>query len=37
MADRLNRGRLYRIIAGGVSALVLCAIAVFMAARHFAA
>jgi hypothetical protein len=36
MAYRLTRNRLYRILAGAASALVVCGLAVFAAARHFA-
>jgi hypothetical protein len=36
MAYRLTRDQLYRSLAGAASALVICAIAVFAAARHFA-
>jgi hypothetical protein len=36
MAYRLTRARLYRTLAGAASALVLCGIAIFAAARHFA-
>ncbi len=36
MAYRLTRNRLYRILAGAASALVICGLAVFAAARHFA-
>lgn len=36
MAYRLTRDQLYRSLAGAASALVICGIAVFAAARHFA-
>jgi len=36
MAYRLARNRLYRRLAGAASALVICGLAVFVAARHFA-
>jgi len=36
MAYRLSRARLYRSLAGAASALILCGIAVFATARHFA-
>ena len=36
MAYRLTRNRLHRILAGAASALVICGLAVFAAARHFA-
>jgi hypothetical protein len=36
MVYRSTRARLYRIIIGAASALVVCAIAIFTAARHFA-
>jgi hypothetical protein len=36
MVYRFTRARLYRIIIGAVSATVVCAIAIFTAARHFA-
>jgi hypothetical protein len=37
MACRLSRARLYRSLAGAASALILCGVAVFTIARHFAA
>jgi hypothetical protein len=36
MVYRFTRARLSRTLVGAVSALVLCAIAIFAAARHFA-
>jgi len=36
MAYRLSRNRLYRSLVGAASALILCGLAVFAAARHFA-
>jgi hypothetical protein len=36
MVYRLTRNRLYRSLAGAASALVICGLAVFAAARHFA-
>jgi hypothetical protein len=37
MSRHLTRDRLYRSIAGAVSLLVLCGIAIFVLSRHFAA
>jgi hypothetical protein len=31
------RARLYRVMAGAASAMIVCAIVIFAAARHFAA
>jgi hypothetical protein len=36
MVYRFTRAQLNRIILGAVSAMVICAIAIFTAARHFA-
>lgn len=36
MAYRLTRDQPYRSLAGAASALVICGIAVFAVARHFA-
>jgi len=36
MAYRLTRDQLYQSLAGAASALVVCGIAAFAAARHFA-
>jgi hypothetical protein len=36
MAYRLTRDQLYWRLAGAASALVICGIAVFATARHFA-
>jgi hypothetical protein len=36
MARHLTRARLARSVTGAISALVLCAIAAFGAAHHFA-
>jgi hypothetical protein len=36
MTHHRTQARVYQNIAGAVSALILCCIAVFIAARHFA-
>ena len=36
MGHHLTRAQLYRGLAGAASALLLCGIAVFAVARHFA-
>jgi hypothetical protein len=36
MVYRFTHARLNRILIGAVSAMVVCAIAIFTAARHFA-
>jgi hypothetical protein len=36
MGHHLTRAQLYRSLFGATSALLLCGIAVFAAARHFA-
>jgi hypothetical protein len=37
MADRLSKGKLYRVVVGATSAMVFGAIAIFAVAHHFAA
>jgi hypothetical protein len=36
MTYRRSRARLYRSLAGAASALILCGVAIFTVARHFA-
>jgi hypothetical protein len=36
MTGHLTRARLARTVAGAVSAMIVCAVVIFTAARHFA-
>lgn len=36
MTGHLTRARLVRTVAGAVSTMILCAVVIFTAARHFA-